>query len=97
MESHRDLDFFQSLKQEAEETGLWNPDKKKIAKPQQPTIGRIVNYFTDDDGSYCAALITDVMQTSVNLYVFPNTGPAYSLIWVEYGTGKGQWSWPKKV
>ena len=75
------------------------PGPAKAAKPQQPSIGRIVHYTTDPHGTTKAALIIDVIDDeTVDLVVFNLKGahPLEAVAFSEEPT-PGSWSWPPRA
>jgi hypothetical protein len=61
----------------------------------RPTVGRIVNYHSEFDGTVQAAIIAHVWSDNcVNLSVLDLNGIPRGVTSVVQGTDKRQWEWP---
>lgn len=62
----------------------------------RPTIGRIV-WYTDLDGSFIPAIVTEVGELGFRVTAFQPSGVVMSRLCTEEGTEPGQWQWPPKA
>lgn len=77
-------------------------ERKEVAKPTPPSIGRIVHYVDHVEGEHLAAIIVSVDAPCrwVNLTVFGSgagsVGKAVKVEEDQTGIKRGTWHWPER-
>lgn len=68
-----------------------------MARPVQPTIGRIVLFHAvHDDYPAIVTGLVDKPRLVVDLTVFPNRSLPFNVNEVAFGSPVGHWGWPER-
>lgn len=80
--------------------------RRGVARPIRPTVGRVVHYNTTGLTGPCAAVVTGIYDdvSVVDLVVFHrptmggiSTAKVSARSMARHGTAPGEWSWPVRV